>query len=73
MLSVAINPGTSFSFAAPRLLFEGDYFSQGGPGLVNYGVSQDGKRFLMLQRVGTGTGHLNVIQGWSRMISASGR
>jgi Tol biopolymer transport system component len=73
LLSVAINPGTNFSFAPPRLLFEGDYFFDGGPGLVNYDVSQDGKRFLMLQRVGTGSGHLNVVQGWSRMIPTSGR
>ena len=73
MLTVAIQPGAVFGAGAPRLLFEGDFFSYGGPGFVNYDVTLDGKGFLMLVNAGTESGHLNVVEGWTRMIPAAPR
>ena len=45
-----------FGAGAPRLLFEGDFFSYGGPGFVNYDVALDRKRFLMPVNAGTESG-----------------
>ena len=73
MLTAAIQPGDVFGAGAPRLLFEGDFFSYGGPGFVNYDVALDRKRFLMLVNAGTESGHLNVVEGWTRMIPAVAR
>ena len=49
------------------MLFEGDYFAAGGPGIVNYDVASDG-RFLMLKAVEERTPHLSIVQGVDRLI-----
>lgn len=51
----------------PAVLFEGDYFAVGGPGIVNYDVAADG-RFLMLKDVEVQSPHLSVVQGIDRLI-----
>ena len=67
MKSVAIRPGATFVTDTARVLWSGDYFFYGGPGLVNYDVSLDGKRFLMLQRTGSEGGGLNYVLGWRQL------
>ena len=67
MKSVAIRPGATFATDTARVLWSGDYFFYGGPGLVNYDVSLDGKRFLMLQRTGSEGGGLNYVLGWRQL------
>ena len=52
----------------PSVLFEGGYFTTGGPGIVNYDVSPDGQRFLMLKPVEDRTPHFTVVQGLDRLI-----
>ena len=73
MLSIAVEPGPTFRWSTPRLLFEGDYFADGGAGQVNYDVSLDGTRFLMLTPVGTDNGQLNVMEGWRELLPPGGR
>lgn len=68
MRSVSIKPGATFAADSARLLWEGDYFAVGGPGFVNYDVSLDGKRFLMLQRAGSDAEGLSLVQGWRGMM-----
>ena len=69
MLSFRIPRGGDFSSSRPAVLFEGDYFSTGGPGIVNFDVSSDGERFLMLKAVEQDrTPHLTVVQGMDRLI-----
>ena len=49
-LAVAIAGGPTFSPGAPHVLFEGRYpFS--GTGVPSYGLSNDGRRFLLVQQV----------------------
>ena len=73
LLSIAVKPGPPFRWSTPRLLFEGDQFADGGAGQVNYDVSLDGTKFLMLTPVGTDNGQLNVVQGWRELLPPGGR
>jgi serine/threonine-protein kinase len=69
MLSVRVAPGPTWSAGRPTVLFEGGYFTFGGPGIVNYDVSPDGQRFLMLKPVDLDrTPNLTVVQGLDRLI-----
>jgi serine/threonine protein kinase len=68
MLSVRIPADIAAPPARPTVLFERDYFATGGPGIVNYDVSTDGQRFLMLKAVEDRTPHLTVVQGFARLI-----
>jgi Tol biopolymer transport system component len=68
MLSVRIPAEASAPPGRPTVLFERDYFATGGPGIVNYDVSADGQRFLMLKAVEDRTPHLTVVQGLERLI-----
>ena len=67
MLSVRVAPAASFSSSRPAVLFEGGYLASGGVGIVNYDVSSDGQRFLMLRPV-EDRRHLTVVQGLNRLI-----
>ena len=67
MLSIRVRDAASLATARPTVLFQGDYFATGGPGIVNYDVSPDGQRFLMLKRVENRPPHLNVVQGLDRL------
>jgi len=69
MMSVRTPANGDFSSSRATVLFEGDYFSMGGPGIVHYDVSSDGQRFLMLKPVDEDrTPHLTVVQGLDAMI-----
>ena len=67
MMSARIPRGSDFPEIRPIPLFEGEYLAFGGPGIVNYDVSPDGGRFLMLKPVEDGA-HLTVVQGLTRLI-----
>jgi Tol biopolymer transport system component len=67
MMSVRVPNNDQEAPAPATVLFEGDYFSTGGPGIVNYDVAADG-RFLMLKAIEERTPHLNVVQGVDRLI-----
>ena len=65
----ASHAAETFRQIRATVLFEGDYFTTGGPGIVNYDVSPDGQRFLMLKPVDVDrTPHLTVVQGLDRLI-----
>jgi Tol biopolymer transport system component len=64
LLVAAIRPGTTFDWDPPRVLFEGDFYTGGGPGNEHYDVTPDGKHFLMLAVPPPGPPRLNVFQGW---------
>lgn len=66
LLVAAIRPGMTFGWDPPRVLFEGDFYSGGGPGYESYDVTPDGKHFLMLAVPPPGPPRLNVFQGWLR-------
>jgi eukaryotic-like serine/threonine-protein kinase len=69
MLSVPIPANGDLSSIRATVLFEKDYFSIGGPGIVHYDVSPDGQRFLMLKPVEEDrTPHLTVLQGIDALI-----
>jgi Tol biopolymer transport system component len=68
MLSAAVRAGTPFSMDAPRVLFEGNYVGGGGPGDVQYDVSKDDSRFLMMEEQAPNVLRFNVIQGWERFV-----
>jgi serine/threonine-protein kinase len=48
MLSVSVEPGSTFIAAVPKLLFEGA-FEFSGTSITAYDVALDGRRFLMVQ------------------------
>jgi DNA-binding SARP family transcriptional activator/Tol biopolymer transport system component len=64
LMVAAIRPGRTFDFDPPRMLFEGDFYSGGGPGYESYDVTPDGKHFLMLAVPPPGPPRLNVFHGW---------
>ncbi|MEE8257501.1 MAG: protein kinase, partial [Acidobacteriota bacterium] len=73
--------GDAFRAGTPRLLFEGE-FAQWGPYNLPYDVTADGKRFVMLQRVGASEGeadrtHLTFILNWfdevRRRVASAGQ
>src|SRR5262249_17509636 len=57
-----------FSPGRPEILFEREYFQAGGPGIMNYDVTPDGQRFLMLKRADNRDARLTVVQGLSQLI-----
>jgi serine/threonine-protein kinase len=68
MLSVRIPADPSLQVGRPTVLFGGNYYAWGGPGIVNYDVSQDGQRFLMLKPVEDPAPHVNLVLGLGRLI-----
>jgi hypothetical protein len=64
MMSVRVPAGQQQPDSA-TVLFEGDYFAAGGPGIVNYDVASDG-RFLMLK----GSRNGPRISAWYRVWTA---
>jgi serine/threonine-protein kinase len=68
MMSVKVPRSETFSPGRPEVLFERDYFQTGGPGIMNYDVSPDGQRFLMLKRADSGGPRFTVVQGLQQLI-----
>jgi len=61
-MAVPISTSPAFSAGVPQLLFQGDYLNVSG---LEYGVSPDGKRFLVLQPADTSPPtELRVIVNW---------
>jgi hypothetical protein len=68
MLSVRIPADPNLPIKRPTVLFEGNYHAWGGPGIVNYDVSPDGQRFLMLKPVDDPAPRFNLVFGLDRLI-----
>jgi serine/threonine-protein kinase len=65
MMSVAIRPGETFRFDAPRPLFVDSYVNDTGG--RSYDVSADG-RFLMLSDEGSSTDEIHLIVNWFETV-----
>jgi Tol biopolymer transport system component/tRNA A-37 threonylcarbamoyl transferase component Bud32 len=70
LFAVPIKAGATFDWDPPRVLFEGSYHRGGGPGSVQYDVSPDGTRFLMIEDAAAAAPRFNVVQGWDRVAAA---
>jgi dipeptidyl aminopeptidase/acylaminoacyl peptidase len=68
MMAAQVRRSGTFSPGPPDVLFEREYFQAGGPGIINYDVTPDGQRFLMLKRADTSGARLTVVQGLSQLI-----
>ena len=63
---VSVDPGPPMDFGVPELLFEGDYLP-GALGALNYDVSSDGERFLMVRSTSgqaRESGRVHLVQNW---------
>jgi len=69
MMAVAVSMEPTFSAAKPRLLFEGRYEMGVVSGMINYDVSRDGERFLMLKSSGAAEPPLDVVLNWFSELS----
>jgi hypothetical protein len=71
MLSADIEASPALSVGRPQILFEGNFLD--GPGVANYDVSADRKRFLMVRgRSGGGGAEVNVVLNWFEELKAAG-
>ena len=64
-MEVAVTTQPSFSASTPKILFEGEYETVGGPG-TNFDIAPDGQRFLMVKAspgAAAGT-QINVVLNW---------
>jgi eukaryotic-like serine/threonine-protein kinase len=68
MMAVKVPETNTFVPGRPEVLFERDYFQTGGPGIMNYDVTPDGQRFLMLKRADNSGARLTVVQGLRQLI-----
>lgn len=64
MMAVAVKTEPTFSAEKPHVLFEARYEMGPVSGMVNYDVSRDGQRFLMLKSRPSAPGHLDVVLDW---------
>ncbi len=62
MMVVGIKTEPTFTAGSPVVLFTGR-FTIGG-GIVNYDISPDGQRFLMIKEAEGSTGQINVVLNW---------
>ena len=73
MMAVAVETEDAFSFAAPKLLFSGQYFTSLSANVHSYDVASDG-RFLMIQAPGNGgtdapgSASIVVVQNWTEEL-----
>jgi len=61
MMVVGINPEPSFTQGSPVVLFTGRYSTYRA---VNYDISPDGQRFLMIKAAEEERGQINVVLNW---------
>jgi hypothetical protein len=66
LMAVTVNPGPTFQFGGPQLLFEtGFRFPQYKIWMDQYAVSRDGQRFLLNRRVAeTAAGAITAVIPW---------
>ena len=62
MMAVAVAT-PDVTLATPRVIFEGPYSYSSTIALVDYNVSPDGQRFLMVKSESEGA-HLSVVLNW---------
>jgi hypothetical protein len=68
VMSVPIQPGPTFTYGNPTMIFDGPYLAPNAA--RTYDVSPDGKRFLMIKEVprqageARATPRLVIIQNW---------
>ena len=64
MMTVSVTPGSSFTWSAPVMLFQGSY-------ALDYDVSAGGDRFLMIKTPASvrGPSHFNVVVNWFRALA----
>lgn len=48
LLAISVEASPSFSAGKAKVLFEGRY-AEAAPGIANYDISPDGRRFLMVE------------------------
>jgi hypothetical protein len=67
MIGVTVRAGNHFDADRPVVLFSGEFVgaSTTSPGYVQYDVSPDAQRFVMIRRSPDVSPHLNVIRGFS--------
>ncbi|MCZ6484226.1 MAG: hypothetical protein O6826_00835, partial [Acidobacteria bacterium] len=62
MMVVSIKTELTFTQGSPVVLFTGEYTTSGA--VVNYDISPDGQRFLMIKEAEGSTGQINIVQNW---------
>lgn len=65
VLAIPIESTQPFTAGRPVALFRGPYFQPIGPGIRSYGVSADGRRFLMMRAIGASAPMLRIISNFS--------
>ncbi len=63
---VGIKTEPTFTAVSPVVLFTGRYTKFGG--FVNYDISPDGQRFLMIKAREGSTGQINVVLNWTEEL-----
>ena len=72
MVSAEIQPGTTFSVGAQRVLFSVQQFASTGP-VPAYSLSPDNQRFLALREGEAGQpGELVVAENWVQQLAGAG-
>ena len=71
LLSVSVSYEPSITFQTPRVLFQGAFKSTDfGGGNANYDVTQDGKQFVMIERVNQVKPHfINLVMNWTELLN----
>ena len=70
MMAVTVTMEPAFTAEKPRVLFEGRYVLGPVPGMVNYDVSRDGQRFLMVKILKESPpAHLDIVLDWFSEVS----
>lgn len=68
LLALPVTTSPSFKAGKARVLFEGRY-AEGPPGIANYDVSPDGRRFLMVEGdYAKPADSLVYLEGWSEVL-----
>lgn len=65
VFAIPIKSIQPFTAGRPVALFRGPYFQPIGPGIRSYGVSSDGRRFLMMREVGASAPMLRIVSNFS--------
>ena len=71
MMAVTVGLGPTFTAGAPRVLFQGNYGATAG--IRGYGVTADGRRFLMVQqkeRPPVRASEMILVQNWLEELKA---
>ena len=65
MMVISVQTEPTFKMlAAPRLLFQGSYYSGSFDWAPNYDVTPDGQRFVMVKQPETSASQINIVLNW---------